>query len=682
MTSINLAADQPRPQDDFYRSINGEWINTYELPADRSRFGAFDKLAEDSEKAVKEILEDESTPAPKSTALYKSFLDTDALEKAGITPIENTLKDIEAVSSKEDLIKLLGTLNPAGGPSFLEIAIFADPGDPFTNIAHILQSGIGLPDEAYYRKDQYKPIREAYVTMIAKFFVLAGLNDEESAQQRALDFLNLETKIASHHWDNVTDRDDNKTYNPASWDELCNKLPHMNFAEWADAWQKSYDTTAAAQLIPLSFKEALSHVIIHEPSFLEGLDKEWDEQSLDSWKTWALAHVLMSSANYLTNDFETAAFDFYGRALSGTTQIRDRWKRGVALINNVSGEEVGREYVRRHFPASSKQKMETLVNNLLAAYRVSISNSLWLGEETKVKALEKLDLFTPMIGYTERWRDYSALDITAEHSLMENLAAANIYENSFQMSKAGKPVDKGEWLMNPQTVNAYYEPSMNVIVFPAAILQPPFFDPDADDATNYGGIGCVIGHEIGHGFDDQGSRYDGTGKLNDWWTDVDRENFTKLTKALIDQYSQLVPLQLEQKYAEEGKADQAPHVNGGLTIGENIGDLSGVNISLKAYVLSRGGKANNQDELEASLTQTPVIDGMTAVQRFFHSYATIWRTKQRDAFAEQLLAIDPHSPAEFRTNQIVKNVDAFYTAFDVHENDGMWLAPEDRVRIW
>ena len=287
-----------------------------------------------------------------------------------------------------------------------------------------------------------------------------------------------------------------------------------------------------------------------------------------------------------------------------------------------------------------------------------------------------------MIGYTEHWRDYSALDVTAEHSLMENLAAANIYENSFQMSKAGKPVDKGEWLMNPQTVNAYYEPSMNVIVFPAAILQPPFFDPDADDATNYGGIGCVIGHEIGHGFDDQGSRYDGTGKLNDWWTDVDRENFTKLTKALIDQYSQLVPLQLEQKYAEEGKADQAPHVNGGLTIGENIGDLSGVNISLKAYVLSQGGKANNQDELEASLTQTPVINGMTAVQRFFRSYATIWRTKQRDAFAEQLLAIDPHSPAEFRTNQIVKNVDAFYTAFDVHENDGMWLAPEDRVRIW
>lgn len=676
-------AVQPRPQDDFYRSVNGEWIDSYELPADRSRFGAFDKLIEDSEKAVKEILEDPGTSAPKSAALYRSFLDTDALEKAGIAPIQDSLDAIANASTKDELLTVLGSLNPAGGPDFLGISVFADPKDPATNIAHLLQSGIGLPDEAYYREDRYQDIRAAYIVMMAKYFRLTGIDESEAAAtKRAQAFLDLETKIAHFHWDNVTDRDDNKTYNPKTWDELIAMMPHLDFAAWVDAWQKTYDATATAQRQPLDFRAALGHVIVHEPSFVTGLDGIWESESLDAWKTWALGTAISKAANYLTKAFEDVSFDFHGRVLSGTTQIRDRWKRAVALVNSITGEEVGQEYVKRYFPASSKAKMETLVSNLLSAYRVSISHSPWLGEDTKIKALQKLDLFTPMIGYTEHWRDYTALDISDSKSLMENIKAASVYENGYQLGKAGKAVDKGEWLMNAQEVNAYYEPSMNVIVFPAAILQPPFFDPNADDATNYGGIGCVIGHEIGHGFDDQGSRYDGTGKLNDWWTAADRKNFTKLTQALIAQYDALVPRQLQDKYAAEGKADQAPHVHGALTIGENIGDLSGVNIAIKAYVLSQNLKADDQDELEDSLAKSPVVDGLSAAKRFFHSYATIWRTKERDAFAESMLAIDPHSPAEFRTNQILKNVDAFSVAYDVREGDGMWLAPENRVRIW
>jgi len=371
--------------------------------------------------------------------------------------------------------------------------------------------------------------------------------------------------------------------------------------------------------------------------------------------------------------------------LSGTTQQRDRWRRGVSLVNGVCGEDVGREYVKRHFPESSKQRMGQLVDNLIDAYRVSITNSDWLGEETKAKALEKLSKFTPMIGYTERWRDYTAFDVHADAGLVANMQAAALYEWGFQLSKAGKPVDKGEWLMNPQTVNAYYEPSMNVIVFPAAILQPPFFNPDAEDAANYGGIGAVIGHEIGHGFDDQGAQYDGDGVLNDWWTTDDKANFEKRTKALIEQYNAFVPTQLAEKYADE--PNKAPHVNGALTIGENIGDLGGVNIALKAYAFALDEAAGRDKDgsakaIEESLSAAPVMDGWTGLQRFFLSYASIWRSKNRDELAEKYLQIDPHSPAECRTNGIVRNVDLFYRAFDVTPDSAMWLDPDKRVRIW
>ncbi len=675
-----------KPSDDLFRFVNGPWIDTYRLPDDKARYGSFDKLAEDAESQIRDILEDEDCPAAKSQALYRSFMDTDAIEAAGATPIRPALDAIDHAADKAALTRTIGALKPIDmGPDVFDIAVFGEPKNPDTNVVHLEQSGIGLPDEAYYREDHYAPIREAYVDMVAKQLRLAGYGDEETTRAQADRFLDVETRIAANHWDNVATRDSQKTYNPTDFVTLSDELAHFNIAAWADAWQGAYDATPAAKTQPVDLTAALQHTIVHEPSFLKGFDAFWNNADLDDLKLWARVHVIIGTASLLSHDYDVANFDFYGKVLSGTTQQRDRWRRGVSLVNGVCGEDVGREYVKRHFPESSKQRMGQLVDNLIDAYRVSITNSDWLGEETKAKALEKLSKFTPMIGYTERWRDYTAFDVHADAGLVANMQAAALYEWGFQLSKAGKPVDKGEWLMNPQTVNAYYEPSMNVIVFPAAILQPPFFNPDAEDAANYGGIGAVIGHEIGHGFDDQGAQYDGDGVLNDWWTTDDKANFEKRTKALIEQYNAFVPTQLAEKYADE--PNKAPHVNGALTIGENIGDLGGVNIALKAYAFALDEAAGRDKDgsakaIEESLSAAPVMDEWTGLQRFFLSYASIWRSKNRDELAEKYLQIDPHSPAECRTNGIVRNVDLFYRAFDVTPDSAMWLDPDKRVRIW
>ena len=675
-----------KPSDDLFRFVNGPWIDTYRLPDDKARYGSFDKLAEDAESQIRDILEDEDCPAAKSQALYRSFMDTDAIEAAGATPIRPALDAIDHAADKAALTRTIGALKPIDmGPDVFDIAVFGDPKNPDTNVVHLEQSGIGLPDEAYYREDHYAPIREAYVDMVAKQLRLAGYGDEETTRAQADRFLDVETRIAANHWDNVATRDSQKTYNPTDFVTLSDELAHFDIAAWADAWQGAYDATPAAKTQTVDLTAALQHTIVHEPSFLKGFDAFWNNADLDDLKLWARVHVIIGTASLLSHDYDVANFDFYGKVLSGTTQQHDRWRRGVSLVNGVCGEDVGREYVKRHFPESSKQRMGQLVDNLIDAYRVSITNSDWLGEETKAKALEKLSKFTPMIGYTERWRDYTAFDVHADAGLVANMQAAALYEWGFQLSKAGKPVDKGEWLMNPQTVNAYYEPSMNVIVFPAAILQPPFFNPDAEDAANYGGIGAVIGHEIGHGFDDQGAQYDGDGVLNDWWTTDDKANFEKRTKALIEQYNAFVPTQLAEKYADE--PNKAPHVNGALTIGENIGDLGGVNIALKAYAFALDEAAGRDKDgsakaIEESLSAAPVMDGWTGLQRFFLSYASIWRSKNRDELAEKYLQIDPHSPAECRTNGIVRNVDLFYRAFDVTPDSAMWLDPDKRVRIW
>ncbi|KAA8817680.1 peptidase M13 [Bifidobacterium callitrichos] len=709
-----------KPSDDLFRYVNGPWIDTYRLPDDRSRYGSFDKLAENAENQIRDILEDEDgCPAVKSQALYRSFLNTDLIEQQGIAPIKADLDAIDAAKDKAELTRTLGRLNASTGVDVFALPIYGDPGNPDLNIAHIEQAGILLPDEAYYREDHYAPVRDAYVHMVAVQLVNAGYapaaednpnvgdelpksqTDGEDGEgddvedvtvtpsQEALDmaarFLDVETRIAANHWDNVATRDSVKTYNPTDYADLAATLKHFDLDAWIDAWQAGYDATAAAKVQPLDLRSVFSRVIVHEPSFLEGLDAFWEAADLDDLKLWARVHLIVGSASYLSRAFDRTNFDFFGKVLSGAKKQRDRWKRGVSLVNGICGEDVGREYVRRHFPESSKQRMEQLVANLIDAYRVSITNSDWLGEETKEKALEKLAKFTPKIGYTNHWRDYTALDVHEDAVLAENMQAAALYEIGYQLEKVGKPVDKDEWLMNPQTVNAYYEPTMNVIVFPAAILQPPFFDPQAEDAANYGGIGAVIGHEIGHGFDDQGSQYDGDGKLNDWWTPTDKANFEQRTKALIGQYNAFVPRQLQEKYADE--PEKAPHVNGALTIGENIGDLGGVNIALKAYAFALDKAAGRAEDgsaeaIEASLATAPEMDGFTGVQRFFLSYASIWRTKNRDELAEQYLQIDPHSPAECRTNGIVRNVDLFYKAFDVKEGDPMYLAPDQRVRIW
>ncbi|MBF9707842.1 M13 family metallopeptidase [Bifidobacterium dentium] len=674
------------PAQDLFRYVNGPWIDMYRLPDDRSRYGSFDKLAEDAENQIHDILEDDDCPAVKSRTLFRSFLDVNAIDASGLTAIADQLNAIDEATDKAGLVRALGAMNPIGGPDLFGIAVYGDPGAPETNIIHIEQAGLGLPDEAYYREDHYAPIREAYVKMVAKQLTNAKLveaDDEAESQARRL--LEVETTIASYHWDNVATRDSQKTYNPTGHAELSTMLADYGLDAWIESWQEAYNTTTAAATQPIDFTGCFSRTIVHEPSFVKGLNAFWAAADLDDLKLWARVHVIIGSTLELPHEFDDTNFDFYGKVLSGQKQQRDRWKRGVSLVNSVCGEDIGREYVKRHFPESSKRRMEQLVANLIDAYRVSISNSAWLGEQTKAKALEKLSKFVPKIGYTNHWRDYTALDVREEAGFAENMHAANLYETGYQLAKVGKAVDKDEWLMNPQTVNAYYEPTMNVIVFPAAILQPPFFNPDAEDAANYGGIGAVIGHEIGHGFDDQGSQYDGDGKLNDWWTEEDKANFEALTRKLIGQYNEFVPTQLAEKYSDD--PSKAPHVNGALTIGENIGDLSGVNIALKAYAFALDDAAGrekdgSEEAIESSLAGAPEIDGFTGLQRFFLSYASIWRTKNRDELAEQYLQIDPHSPAECRTNGIARNVDLFYKAFDVTADNGMWLAPEQRVRIW
>ncbi len=672
--------------DDLFRHVNGPWIDTYRLPDDRSRYGSFDRLAENAEQQIRDILESDETGAIKSKALYNSFLDTDAIEKAGMDPIRPALAMIDDAATKEDLTEALGALNPTGGPDLFGFAVYGDADDPTLNTVHVEQGGLGLPDEAYYRDDHYAPVRAAYQAMVALQLRNAGYTDDEAeAEGLAERFLNVETRIASHHWDNVTTRDPVKTHNPTAWADLVDQLKHFDVERWAKAMQDAYNKSDASKAQPVDVIGALETVDVHEPTFLAGIDAFWNETDLDDLKLWARVHVIIGAASMLSDKFSVTNFDFYGKTLSGAKVQKDRWKRGVSLVNGVCGEDVGKEYVRLHFPRSSKERMQELVENLIEAYHVSILNSDWLSDETKTQALAKLDKFEAKIGYPNKWRDYTALAVVEGAPLAQNLDAAALYEFGYQLSKAGKPVDKDEWLMNPQTVNAYYEPSENIIVFPAAILQPPFFNPEAEDAANYGGIGAVIGHEIGHGFDDQGSQFDGDGKLHDWWTEEDKQHFKELTGALIEQYNTFVPEQLAHKYADD--PDNAPHVNGALTIGENIGDLSGVNIALKAYAFALDKAAGRPIDgepqaIEASLESAPVIDGFTGLQRFFLSYASIWRTKNRDELAEQYLQIDPHAPAESRTNGIARNVDLFYKAFNVQPTDGMWLAPADRVHIW
>ncbi|WP_349865307.1 M13-type metalloendopeptidase [Leifsonia sp. WHRI 6310E] len=641
-----------RPQDDLFRHVNGKWIARTEIPDDKARWGSFMVLAEQSEAAVREIIEaaqtaQEGTEERTFGDLFASFMDEERVEALGIRPIEAQLALASDVSSVTELLQTLGKLERHGVGGFYQLFVDNDPGDPERYLVFAEQGGISLPDESYFREERFAPIREAFVAHIQRVFELAGLEDAPERAQRVFD---LETEIAAQHWDNVASRDSEKTYNLYSWADA-----DALFAGGAGDSAASLDVWATALGAP---EGALAEVVLRQPSFTSGLAGLLTESRLDAWKDWLAWQIIHGAAPYLPGDFVDANFDFYGRTLTGTPQMRARWKRGVSLVEGAMGEAVGRIYVEKHFPPAAKDAMDALVANLIEAYRQSIRTLEWMGEDTRDRALDKLEKFTPKIGYPVKWRDYSALQIDPT-DLVGNVRAAALFEFDRELGKIGKPLDRDEWFMTPQTINAYYNPGFNEIVFPAAILQYPFFDAGRDAAANYGAIGAVIGHEIGHGFDDQGSKFDGDGRLQDWWTAADRAAFEKRTASLIEQYNALAPEQVPDH-----------HVNGALTIGENIGDLGGLGIAWKAYLLSLDGQ------------EPPVVDGLTGAERFFLSWAQAWQQKGRDAEVIRLLAIDPHSPNEFRCNQIVRNIDAFYDTFGVTEGDALWLDPESRVTIW
>ncbi|EOM76304.1 peptidase M13 [Rhodococcus rhodnii] len=631
-----------RPQDDLFEHVNGAWLADHAIPADRAVDGAFRTLYDQAEKDVRTIITDAAAgdPPPGSITrkigdLYSSFMNADAVEAAGLEPIRGELDAVANAADHDELAGVLGSLARTGVTGAVAFYVDTDAKDSSRYLVHFTQSGLGLPDEAYYREDDYAEIREKYTRHIAAMFSLAELSFDADT------VVDLERELAKDHWDVVKRRDADLSYNLVEYDELPDGF------SW-DRW------IAGAGARRSQFEE----IVVRQPSFVQGFTELWTERDLDDWKAWASWHILHTRAPYLTAAIVDENFAFYGRTLSGTEENRDRWKRAVSLVELLLGEAVGKLYVEKHFSPVAKERMQTLVANLIEAYRRSITDLEWMTPQTRQRALEKLGKFTPKIGYPDEWRDYSAVEIAAD-DLVGNYRSGYAAEFDRDLGKLGGPVDRGEWFMTPQTVNAYYNPGMNEIVFPAAILQPPFFDPDADDAANYGGIGAVIGHEIGHGFDDQGAKYDGDGNLENWWTDSDRDEFGKRTTALIAQYDDFEP-----------KALPGHHVNGEFTIGENIGDLGGLSIAVSAYEIATEG------------TEPPEIDGLSGLQRVFFGWAQVWRTKARDEEAIRRLAIDPHSPPEFRCNGVVRNLDSFHEAFEVREGDALYLDPAQRVRIW
>ncbi|MGZ8177467.1 M13 family metallopeptidase [Williamsia sp. SKLECPSW1] len=642
--------DDVRAQDDLYAHVNGVWIAEHEIPSDRPIDGSFLTLRDRSEENVRDIVvecagsEAESgTDTQRIGDLYTSFMDTDRIESLGLDPIRADLDRIAGIGSTEELAEVIGELQRRGAGGAIGFYVDTDSKNSDRYLVHLAQSGIGLPDESYYREEKHAQTRTEYRAHVERMLGLAGLDDPAG---RAEGVLHLETAIASHHWDVVRRRDADLTYNLLTRDEV-------------DATTGAFDVAAWLRGLGVADESVVAEVVVRQPSFLTGLGGLVADRPLTDWVAWLQWRLVHSAAPYLTSAVVDENFAFYGRTLSGTPEIRERWKRGVGLVEAAVGFAVGKLYVERHFPPAAKARMDELIANLVEAYRRNISDLDWMSPTTREKALTKLDKFTPKIGYPAAWRDYSGLEIRPD-DLVGNVARASAFEQDREFAKIGGPVDRDEWFMTPQTVNAYYNPGMNEIVFPAAILQPPFFDPDADDAANYGGIGAVIGHEIGHGFDDQGAKYDGDGNLVDWWTDDDRSEFGKRTRSLIEQYDTFTPTGLDPSHT----------VNGEFTIGENIGDLGGLSISLAAYRIATEG------------TEPPVVDGLTGLQRVFFGWAQVWRTKTREAEAIRRLSIDPHSPPEFRCNGVVRNIDAFYEAFDVDEGDGLYLEPGQRVRIW
>ncbi|MEO3759042.1 M13 family metallopeptidase [Mycobacterium sp. B14F4] len=642
-----------RPQDDLFGHVNGRWLAEYEMPGDRATDGAFRSLYDRAEEQVRDLITEAAaagaapgTDEQRIGDLYASFMDETTVAERGVAPLLDELAFVDAAETPEELAAVLGALQRTGVGGGTGVYVDTDSKDSTRYLLHFTQSGLGLPDESYYRDEQHAEILAAYPQHIAAMFALVYGGDHAETAAR---IVALETKLAAAHWDVVKRRDADLSYNLRAFAQLPDEAPGFDWTGWVGALGT---TVFGDQRRP-------AEVVVRQPDYLAAFAAAWSGEDLEDWKRWLRWRLIHARAFLLTDDLIAEDFSFYGRRLSGTEQIRDRWKRAVSVVESLMGDAVGKLYVERHFPPHAKERMDELVANIREAYRVSIDSLDWMTPATREKALAKLDKFTPKIGYPARWRDYSALVIERD-DLYGNYRRGYGVEYDREMAKLGGPVDRDEWFMTPQTVNAYYNPGMNEIVFPAAILQPPFFDAEADDAANYGGIGAVIGHEIGHGFDDQGAKYDGDGNLVDWWTDEDRTEFGARTKRLIEQYDEYVPRALSNGH----------HVNGAFTVGENIGDLGGLSIALLAYRLSLGGGDG------------PVIDGMTGMQRVFYGWAQVWRTKSREAEAIRRLAIDPHSPPEFRCNGVIRNMDAFYEAFGVGADDALYLEPERRVRIW
>ena len=647
---LNYVDRSVRPQDDFYRHVNGRWLDTTQIPADRGRYGSFDKLSDDTQEQLRVLVENlvksrkvRTADEQKIVDLYTSFMDEAAIEATGTQPLLTPLARIDAIKDKAEYFTLAGHYNRVGVSTLLRSNVSQDAKDSSKYVLELGQSGLGLPDRDYYLQDdaRFKTIREQYLAHIGRLMTLAGVANAQAQAQQVLDF---ETAIARIQWSRVENRDPVKTYNVVPVAELGKLAPGIG-------WQPYLTELGAANKV--------TSVIISQPTYFSALDTLLQQTALPTLQAYLRWKVVSTFAPLLNKAMVDERFAFASKTLRGIEQNQPRWKRGISLVNGAIGESLGQLYVAKHFPPASKQRMDALVKNLIAAYRSSIDTLDWMGPETRQRAQTKLAKFSVKIGYPDRWRDYGKLKIIAGNVTLNAVNAAE-FEFQRNLDKLGKPIDRNEWGMNPQTVNAYYNPEQNVIVFPAAILQPPFFNAQADDAVNYGGIGAVIGHEISHGFDDQGSQYDGDGNLvgvPGWFTQQDLERFQSLTKALVAQYAAVEPV-------------PGLHINGELTLGENIADNSGLGIAYKAWQLSLKGKPS------------PVIDGLTGAQRFFYGWAQVWRSKTREAELVVQVKSDPHSPGQTRGALPPTNLAAFFDAFNIKPGDIMYRAPADRVTLW
>jgi putative endopeptidase len=636
-----------RAQDDFYRHVNGKWLDSFEIPADKPSYDSFTKIYDETQEQLHSLIDQAAKAAPGADAdqqkigdLYNSYMDEAKLEELGAKPLMQDFAAIEALKDKKDIAALMGDLGKWTTLPFL-VAVHQDNKDSTKYVIDFQQSGIGLPDRDYYLNDddaKLKQMRGAYLAHVEKMLSLAG---DKDAAKNARDILALETELAKAQWTKVELRDPQKAYNKIEIAKLDALAPGF---DW-----KAYLTAA-------DITGKVDYVIVSQPTYITQFAKILGKASLPTWKAYFRWHVLNDYGRYLSKPFVEENFAFKGTVLNGTPQDLPRWKKGISLVSNGIGEALGKVYVGKNFPPENKARVEALVNNLLAAFKADIDTLDWMGPETKQAAQAKLAKIAVKIGYPDKWRDYSKFSVSKD-DLVGNVKHANIFEYERNIAKLGQPIDRGEWGMTPQTINAEYNPEMNSIEFPAAILQPPFFDVKADDAVNYGAIGAVIGHEISHGFDDQGAQYDGDGNLRDWWTKDDHEKFAAKTKTLVAEYNAF-------------EAPPGYHVNGELTLGENIADNSGLAIASKAYKIATAAKP------------APVIDGFTGEQRLYLGFAQIWRGKDRENYAIQLVKIDPHSPVQFRGNGTVVNQPGFYAAFDVKEGDKMYRAPDQRVIMW